>query len=516
MGIESHGFEGCRPFPSSKMNRFLFILVMTLVGAKAGWCDSSEEIVRAERQVQFLENYCVSCHKEGKDKGGLRVDEHDPLDVWPGSIPFWKEILISVKSYDMPPEDEPQPSKEEWREAVAWYEEQIEKHKPFEHRYLHQLSMVEYEATVAGLLGIDHQPKRPDARQAGVFDVSLSYLLPEQVSAEELTGYAQISKSLLDQADLHQLAQRLAPRGEAESSVEWAQRLFAALLRRAYGRAVSEEETRTYRSYFLMQVDSGIDTEVALRSSLLMLLHSPKFLQHSDSPEVPADQLMARKLSYYFQGKGPDEELISLAKSGELKDRATLGKIVEEFLKDEEIRQRFAEEFVHRWYLNLAMAAGAPVIPGNRFQESSPAEQEAMLAEAVALFDALLRDNGDLRELAQVPAQDVVRAQVPTGLSADAAKRDAWLLKEILQEAFDIQPWHHAKLRGGAVSLQQLLVDDPDHLSRVLIDRFLVYGHCFPLRTVNQEKAEPIIQDVAESGYGLRTLLIATLASPAF
>ena len=61
----------------------------------------------------FLEKHCIACHGPRKQKGKLRLDELS-IELSNDSIAaHWQDVLDMLNAGDMPPEDEPQPSKKE-------------------------------------------------------------------------------------------------------------------------------------------------------------------------------------------------------------------------------------------------------------------------------------------------------------------------------------------------------------------------------------------------------------------
>ncbi len=62
--------------------------------------------------ISFLQQHCLGCHGEKKQKGDRRFD-HLELNFDDEDTAFeWQEILDMVNLGEMPPEDEPQPSDE--------------------------------------------------------------------------------------------------------------------------------------------------------------------------------------------------------------------------------------------------------------------------------------------------------------------------------------------------------------------------------------------------------------------
>ena len=61
----------------------------------------------------FLEEHCVACHGEKKEKGDLRLDTISLSINNNDTAQHWQEILDALNLGDMPPEDEPMPKNEE-------------------------------------------------------------------------------------------------------------------------------------------------------------------------------------------------------------------------------------------------------------------------------------------------------------------------------------------------------------------------------------------------------------------
>jgi hypothetical protein len=340
---------------SAPGNGILRLVLPCLIGATAAIAD---EIPSAEGQALFLEKYCLDCHREGKAKGGLRVDEIDPFDVRSEQLNYWNDIFISVRTFDMPPEDDAQPSDEELKEALAWYAYQIKANTPFIHRYLHQLDIEEYANTLRDLLGL--AVERPDARERGGerFRLDTQFLIPGEVPGELLGAYSEVALGVLGEAKMGEMAERLGPEAKGFPDDDRARAIFRNLLPRAYGRPVSEEEIMIYADYLVRQTEAGIDFDAALRSSLMMLVLSPKFTQMSDGSEMSREYLLASKLSYFFWKTLPGDELRERAETGQLAEARAIDKVVREALSDEEVARAFSEAFVRRWYVNRAMGPG--------------------------------------------------------------------------------------------------------------------------------------------------------------
>ena len=90
-------------------------LVLAVAVASLFPRSSGANPVELNRQLVsgFLEKHCIACHGPRKQKGKLRLDELS-IELSNDSIAaHWQDVLDTLNAGDMPPEDEPQPSKKE-------------------------------------------------------------------------------------------------------------------------------------------------------------------------------------------------------------------------------------------------------------------------------------------------------------------------------------------------------------------------------------------------------------------
>ncbi|MEM8952598.1 MAG: DUF1587 domain-containing protein [Verrucomicrobiota bacterium] len=102
----------------------------------------------------FLVNYCLDCHDELSEKGGINLDflEIDWND--PHSTVRWGKALDMIEGGDMPPEKKKQPSKKEVREMVTWLGDRLLENDRPGGTVIRRLSKEEYENAVSDLLNI--------------------------------------------------------------------------------------------------------------------------------------------------------------------------------------------------------------------------------------------------------------------------------------------------------------------------------------------------------------------------
>lgn len=115
----------------------------------------------------FLEQHCVRCHGQDKQRGDFRVDTLS-RDVGIGhSVNHWLEVIEKINSAEMPPDDEPElPTPEEASFVTEWLAARIDEGEAVrlakrEAVSFHRLSREEYANTVYDLLGVNFDVTDP-------------------------------------------------------------------------------------------------------------------------------------------------------------------------------------------------------------------------------------------------------------------------------------------------------------------------------------------------------------------
>ncbi|HWL08998.1 MAG TPA: DUF1592 domain-containing protein [Planctomicrobium sp.] len=120
----------------------------------------------AEPFEDFLQKHCVRCHGPQKEEGDLRVDRIS-RDFKSGiDSHHWAEALDKVKSGEMPPKEEPQPTQDEIATFLMNLDARLREgraarmaSRPAVSHY--RLSRKEYQNTVYDLLGVRYDPAKP-------------------------------------------------------------------------------------------------------------------------------------------------------------------------------------------------------------------------------------------------------------------------------------------------------------------------------------------------------------------
>ena len=186
--------------------------------------------------------------------------------------------------------------------------------------------------------------------------------------------------------------------GSGKTVRDAARETLAPLVRRAFRRAVGDEDLEKYLK--LVEIARGRDDsyERAIEVALTALLVSPEFLfryEGDRDPNNPAtkheitDFELATRLSYFIWSSMPDDELLEVAERGELRQPNVLAAQTRRLLADKK-SLALAENFASQW---LNLRGLEEVTPdSNRFAGFNPAVKQDLRKETELLFDTVLRE----------------------------------------------------------------------------------------------------------------------------
>ena len=127
-----------------------------------------------------------------------------------------------------------------------------------------------------------------------------------------------------------------------------AQRILRDFVRRAFRRAVTNEDVNPYVELVQAKLAEQQSFEQAVRAGLAAVMVSPEFLFLREPPGKLDDFALASRLSYFFWSSMPDDELLALAEQKRLSEPDTLHRQVERMLNSEKA-EAFTENFVGQW-----------------------------------------------------------------------------------------------------------------------------------------------------------------------
>ena len=190
----------------------------------------------------------------------------------------------------------------------------------------------------------------------------------------------------------------------ADQEPACARQILSSLARRAYRRAVTENDVQGLMEFYKQgQLEGGFET--GIQFALERLLVSPDFLfrieqdprnAEPDSMYPVTDTELASRLSFFLWSSLPDDELLDLVERGELRDPGVLETQVKRMMSDSR-SSGFIENFVGQW-LYLRNLDGIYPDPA-AFPEFDENLREAFQRETELFIDDQIRSDRSLREL---------------------------------------------------------------------------------------------------------------------
>lgn len=154
------------------VRRLLFLLVFVCLAAgsssaarraAAGRAPSNRDATFDTTIKPFLARHCYACHDARRAEAELNLEAHKSAAAIEHDPDTWDEVVLKLRTGEMPPEDDPRPDPGELDAVVAWIERELERidrtAKPDPGRVTaRRLNRSDYNNTVRDLLGIDLRP----------------------------------------------------------------------------------------------------------------------------------------------------------------------------------------------------------------------------------------------------------------------------------------------------------------------------------------------------------------------
>jgi hypothetical protein len=184
-----------------------------------------------------------------------------------------------------------------------------------------------------------------------------------------------------------------------------AERILRDFARRAFRRAVTDEDVKPFLALVKARLADGYSFERAVRVGLLAVLVSPDFLFLRETPPHPTlsptlggegrvrgldDFALANRLSYFLWSTMPDDELLALAGRGKLGEPETLRRQVERMLIDPRAAA-FTENFVGQWLglRDIDFTEPSHIL----YPEFDDMLKASMVKEPLLFFDEVLKND---------------------------------------------------------------------------------------------------------------------------
>ena len=189
----------------------------------------------------------------------------------------------------------------------------------------------------------------------------------------------------------------------AQDGDECATTILSSLARRAYRRPVTVGDVAPLMAFYRESRAVGFDA--AIQTALRRLLVSPEFLMRVERDPSGAepgtsyrisDLELASRLSFFLWSSIPDEELLSLAERGRLREATVLAAQVKRMLADSR-SAAFVANFAGQWLFLRNLQATVPV--QSVFPDFDDTLRQAFRRETELFFDSLVREDRSVLDL---------------------------------------------------------------------------------------------------------------------
>ncbi len=190
----------------------------------------------------------------------------------------------------------------------------------------------------------------------------------------------------------------------SEEEAPCAKKILSALARRAYRRPVTDEDLQALLGlYEIGRSDGGFEAGIQL--ALQRILAGPEFLfriERDPANIAPgsayriSDIELASRLSFFLWSNIPDDELLSLAEQGKLKDPAVLDQQARRMLADSR-SNTLISNFAGQWLSLRKMRLVSPDL--SVFPDFDDNLREAFQKEAELFFESMIREDHSVLEL---------------------------------------------------------------------------------------------------------------------
>ncbi len=142
--------------------RFIGAAIATAVicaTAGAGRPAAGQAGAAPDSHRQLLDRYCVTCHNDRLETGGLSLQRSDLTNIAADSA-VWEKVVAKLRAGAMPPQPRPRPEPAAYDGFRTWLETELDRAaaaelRPGRTEALHRLSRAEYRNVVRDLLDLD-------------------------------------------------------------------------------------------------------------------------------------------------------------------------------------------------------------------------------------------------------------------------------------------------------------------------------------------------------------------------
>jgi mono/diheme cytochrome c family protein len=183
-----------------------------------------------------------------------------------------------------------------------------------------------------------------------------------------------------------------------------AKKIISTLARRAYRRPITDNDLETLVGFYQLG-RNGANFEMGIEAAIQRILASPEFLFRfepdpvnvaADTPYKLGDLQLASRLSFFLWSTIPDDQLLTVASEGKLKDPAVLEQQVRRMLADPKA-QTLVTNFADQWLYLRNLKNIQPDF--QTFPDFDDNLRQAMKRETELFFGSIISENRSVLDL---------------------------------------------------------------------------------------------------------------------
>lgn len=366
----------------------------------------------------LLMNRCVDCHDSDTSKGGLDLTKYMSDFNIERDYDIWVEVESLIARKKMPPAKKKPLTSADLKVVGDWFENDFVKPGGIQHAGSNpprRLTREELQNTLEDILNMDLRENVTNSRLHIIPESSIEKFFSEGVLGKSgfsndagtlnkepinIQTYATCFSLILDQLDVSEKSRihLFGTKTVDKVSLTQAKKFISKFGGSAFRRPMTSLELEVYTGVYKKMLNRE-STYKALKSSFLAILQSPQFLYRFEELEKGQVQVvgneLATRLSYFLWSSPPDEILLKLATSGELRKPSVLKAQVQRMLADPK-RISLAENLGGEWFDYKKLRRMSSV---NQRNDKMAGFYRTQYEEALLFFDSIIRYDQSISSL---------------------------------------------------------------------------------------------------------------------
>jgi hypothetical protein len=198
--------------------------------------------------------------------------------------------------------------------------------------------------------------------------------------------------------------------GAGTDEVPCAKKIITTLARRAYRRPVTDNDMETLIGFYQLGRNGGGNFDLGIEAAIQRILASPEFIfrfepdpagfaSNNAAPDKPyriSDLELASRLSFFLWSSIPDDQLLTVASQGKLRDPAVLEQQVRRMLADKR-SEALVTNFADQWLYLRNLKNTQPDF--QTFPDFDDNLRQAMKKETELFFGSIISENRSVLDL---------------------------------------------------------------------------------------------------------------------